>query len=76
MRLILILAAVIALLAIAGWITFHNEPGRASINLETDEIREDTGHMMQEGAELLREARDEVKPESPEQNKNAADQGP
>lgn len=63
MRLLLILAAIVLLLAVAGWITFSSDSGRSSINLETDEIREDTGEMMRSGSELLREAEGEIKDE-------------
>jgi hypothetical protein len=59
-RVLLILAAVLLLFAVVGWITFHSEPGRSSINLETDEIREDTGEMMRSGSELLRDAEEEI----------------
>jgi hypothetical protein len=65
MRTLIILAAVVILLALVGWLTFNNEPGRASINLETDEIREDTGEVMRSGSELLRDAEEEIKEESP-----------
>ena len=63
MRLLLILAAVVLLLAVAGWITFSSDSGRSSINLETDEIREDTGEMMRGGSELLRDAEEEISEE-------------
>jgi hypothetical protein len=59
-RVLLILAAVLLLFAVVGWITFHSEPGRSSINLETDEIREDTGEMMRSGSKLLRNAEEEI----------------
>jgi hypothetical protein len=60
MRVLLILAAIVLLLAVAGWITFTSDAGRSSINVETDEIREDTGEMMRSGSELLRDAEQEI----------------
>jgi hypothetical protein len=60
MRVLLIVAAILVLFALVGWITFHSEPGRSSINLETDEIREDTGQIMRGGAELLQDAEEEI----------------
>ncbi|MEX0610584.1 MAG: hypothetical protein WD738_15155 [Pirellulales bacterium] len=64
MRALIILAAVVILLALVGWITFNSEPGRSSINLETEEIREDTGEMMRSGSELLRDAKEEITDET------------
>ncbi len=63
MRGLIILAAIAALLAVAGWITFSSDTDRSSINLETEEIREDTGQMMQSGSELLHDAEEELSEE-------------
>jgi hypothetical protein len=63
MRVLIILVAVVALLALAGWITFSNDPGRSSINLETQEIREDTSEALHKGSNLLKEAEGEVDPD-------------
>jgi hypothetical protein len=63
MRVVLIVIALVVLFALIGWISFSNDTGRSSINLETDEIREDTGEMMHKGSELLKEAEEEVAPE-------------
>jgi hypothetical protein len=62
MRFLIILAVVILLLAIAGWITFSKDSGRTSINIETNEIREDTGAIMNKGANLLNNAENEIAP--------------
>jgi hypothetical protein len=62
MRLIIILVAVLVLFALIGWITFSNDSGRSSINVETDEIRQDTGEMLNKSSELLKEAEEEVTP--------------
>jgi hypothetical protein len=63
MRVLLILAAIVIVMAVAGWITFSSDSGRSSINLETDQIREDTGQMMHNGSEMLRDAEHEVEHE-------------
>jgi hypothetical protein len=63
MRGLIILVAIVALLAVAGWITFSNDSGRSSINLETDKIREDTGQIMHEGSEALSDAEEELSDE-------------
>ena len=47
MRAVIVILALVVLCALVGWITFSNGPGRKSINLETDEIREDTKEVMQ-----------------------------
>jgi hypothetical protein len=63
MRVLLIVLALIVVFALVGWITFSDDDGRASINLETDEIREDTGEVMNKGSELLKDAEQEVAPD-------------
>jgi hypothetical protein len=63
MRFVLLLVALLVLFALAGWITFSGDGERSSINLETNEIREDTGQAMHEGAELLHKAEQEVAPD-------------
>ncbi len=61
MRLLLIIAAGVLVFALVGWISFSRGPDdRASINLETPKIRQDTQHAMQSGAELLHKAGDNV----------------
>jgi hypothetical protein len=62
MRALLVLIVVIALLAFAGWLTFSSGPGRTSVNLETNEIREDTKEIVRSGAEILDKAGDELQP--------------
>jgi hypothetical protein len=56
------LIVVIALLAFAGWLSFSSGPGRTSVNLETNEIREDTREIVRSGAEILDKAGDELQP--------------
>ena len=62
MRVLIILAAIVILFALVGWITFGNDADRPSINLETEEIRQDTSEMMNKGSELLKDAEEEVDP--------------
>jgi hypothetical protein len=64
MRAFLILVAIVLVFALVGWISFSKGPGRASINLETEEIREDTQHAMQSGGELLHKAGDKMQNEA------------
>jgi hypothetical protein len=72
MRALIILLAIVVLLALVGWISFNNSDGRSSINLETQEIREDTGEMMNKGSELLKEAEEEVAPDGDAGDDSAA----
>jgi hypothetical protein len=62
MKALLFLIIVIALLAFAGWLTFSSGPGRTSVNLETNEIREDTQEIVSSGAKILDRAGDELQP--------------
>lgn len=56
MRALIILAAVVLLLALVGWITFSNGPDRSSINIETQEIKQNTRDVMEKSSELLKDA--------------------
>jgi hypothetical protein len=62
MRALFFLIVVIALLAFAGWLTFSSGPGRTSVNLETNEIREDTREIVRSGAKILDRTGDELQP--------------
>lgn len=42
MRGIVILALLILVMVLAGWLTFGRNPGQATINIETDKIQRDT----------------------------------
>ena len=75
MRLLILFAALVLLFALIGWISFSSDQGRSSINLETEEIREDTGEMMHKGSELLKDAEDEITPaetEAPEPSQTSS----
>jgi len=62
MKALFFLIVVIALLAFAGWLTFNSGPGRASVNLETNEIREDTQEIVRSGAKIIDRAGDKPQP--------------
>ena len=65
MRGLIVLALVILLLVFVGWITFDRQPGRSSINLETEEIKEDTQEALDSGARLLENTGDAMDSEQP-----------
>ena len=60
MRAFILLAAIVLILALIGWITFGVGPGRSSINLETEKIRQDTQEVLESGADAMRQAEDAV----------------
>jgi hypothetical protein len=57
MRALILLVIVILALALAGWISFSKSPDRSSINLETQQIQQDTDRALESGSNLLRNAR-------------------
>ena len=60
MRALLVLAVILLLLFVVGWITVGDSPDRSTINLEKQEIREDTAGMVEQGNEFLDKAREAV----------------
>jgi hypothetical protein len=62
MRVLILVVALFVLFALVGWVTFSSESGRSSINVETNEIRQDTGEVLHKGSELLEDAEEEVAP--------------
>jgi hypothetical protein len=56
MRALILLAAIVLILALVGWLTFSRDDGRTSINLETQEIRQDTKELLESGSQALHEA--------------------
>lgn len=78
MRALILLAAIVLILALVGWISFSKGPDRASINIESDRIRQDTKQVMESGAQILHKAGDKVEseanrqPSEPAQNHGVA----
>lgn len=64
MRAIILLAAIVLVLALVGWISFSKGPDRTSINIESDRIRQDTKQVMESGAQMLHKAGDKVEAEA------------
>ena len=50
MRALILLAAIVLVLMFVGWISFSKGPHKASINIESDKIRQDTKVIMGSGA--------------------------
>jgi hypothetical protein len=72
MRAVILLAAIVLILALVGWISFSKGPDRASINIESDRIRQDTKQVMESGAEALHKAGDKVEAEAHRQPSGTA----
>ena len=60
MRAIILLLAVVVLLVFIGWLTVSSGPDRASINIEKQEIKEDTREMLEAGDKAIERARQSV----------------
>lgn len=60
MRALIFLAVVVVILAFAGWISFSKSAGRSSINIETQQIKQDTDRAVESGSNLLRRAGEAV----------------
>ena len=71
MRALIVVVVLVLVFALLGWITFSKGPDRASINIESDQIRQDTKQAMESGAELLHKAGDKVQSEADRQPQTA-----
>ena len=60
MKALLIAVAILVLLFVAGWWSFNLYDGGASINVETEEIREDTSEMVDGGRRAVEEIDERV----------------
>ena len=60
MRAIIFLAVVVLIMVLVGWISFSSQPGRSTINVETQKIESDTERIVESGKNLVREAGDAV----------------
>ena len=67
MRALIVIVALSADIRLVGWISFHPGPDRASIDLETGKIRQDTQQAMQKGGELLQKAGDKIETDAKQQ---------
>jgi len=83
MRAILVLIAIVLVLSLVGWISFHRSPDGPSVKIETGHIRADTKDVVQSGANLLHRAGDDVQksaddasPPANEDNRPAAENAP
>jgi Tfp pilus assembly protein PilX len=60
MRVILILAVIALLMGLAGWMTINNDPGRTSINFETDKIQQDTENAVDNAERMIESGTDAI----------------
>lgn len=67
MRALLVVVLGVLVLAMVGWITFSRDGTKASINLETNQIKQDSREMFDAGSKIVRDAKDSVaEPTKPE----------
>lgn len=64
MRALIVLAVIVLVFALVGWISFSKGPERTSINIESDKIRQDTKQVMESGAQVLHRAGDKAEAEA------------
>jgi hypothetical protein len=60
MRFVLLLVLILVVCSLIGWISFSKGPGHASINIETDQIQTDADRAVESGAQLLKNAGQEI----------------
>ena len=66
MRAVLVLIAIVLILSLVGWISFHRSPDGPSVTIESEKIRHDTKDVVQSVANLLHKAGDEVEEAVPQ----------
>jgi beta-lactam-binding protein with PASTA domain len=52
MKFVIALVVAVVLMAVAGWLTFSDSKDRATINVETQEMKEDTREAVRKGNEF------------------------
>lgn len=66
MKAALIIIALILCAALIGWITFDSTGDRASVNIETQEIKQDTKKAVKKGKDLIDDAKQEIRKDQKE----------
>jgi Flp pilus assembly protein TadB len=66
MRVLLIVAAILLLMALGGWIVFNRSDSSASVELKTEQIQEDTSEAVRNTREWLEDAGDELRQALPD----------
>jgi uncharacterized protein YxeA len=56
MKFVIALVVAVVLMAVAGWLTFSDSKDRATINVETQEMKEDTREAVRKGKEFSEKA--------------------
>src|SRR5262245_16766162 len=65
MRALLVVVIAVLVLALVGWIKFHNSPDQSSIVIDKNAIKQDTEGAVERGNEFLNSARHAVEPDTP-----------
>lgn len=62
MRLLLIIVVVALLLSFAGWLAFDFSGNRASVEVRTDKIEQDTDEILETSKDLIHRAEERINP--------------
>lgn len=60
MRNLLVIAVVILVLIMAGWLKYSSQEGNPTIQIDTDEVRRDTEEIVDRGKQVVDDVRREV----------------
>lgn len=60
MRVLIAIAIILLLMGFFGWVTFRNEGGDATLTIDKQKIKHDTEQVVEDGKELIKDARDAV----------------
>jgi hypothetical protein len=60
MRTLIVIAVIVVFMVFSGWLTYQWSGSRATINIETEEIRDDTQEFVDETKDALNTAAQEV----------------
>lgn len=76
MRILLIVAVVLLLMALGGWIVFNRSDTSASVELKTDKMQDDTSEAIRNTREWMGDRSEEVQRALPGADSNVNDQQP
>jgi len=76
MRILLIVAVVLLLMGLGGWIVFNRSDSSASVELKTEKIQDDTSEAIRNTREWMGDRSEEVQRALPGSNSNVNDQQP
>lgn len=67
MRALVIAVVVVLVLVLLGWLRFSTPSGNPTLQIDTAEIKEDTGEMVEQGKSAIGRVREEVNEDADEE---------